>query len=179
MTDNMKKGVFHVIGKEHIANAVTISRIIFALMMLPFKTFSAPFYILYVICGSTDMVDGFIARKTHSESEIGAKLDSIADMIFVAVSLIKILPVIEIKMWLWIWIAVTVVIKVINIVSGYVYRNKLVLPHTLANKITGLLCFILPLTLIFIDIHTAAIPVCVAATFAAVQEGHFIRTGRE
>ena len=36
--------------------------------------------------------------------------------------------------------------------------------------------FILPLTFSFIDLRYSAAVVCLVATFAAVQEGHFIRT---
>lgn len=38
---------------------------------------------------------------------------------------------------------------------------------------------LLPLTLSFIELKYSAIVVCVAATFAAIQEGHYIRVGRE
>lgn len=47
----------------------------------------------YIICGITDMLDGFIARATHTTSQLGADLDSIADTIFVMVCLVEILPV--------------------------------------------------------------------------------------
>jgi CDP-diacylglycerol--glycerol-3-phosphate 3-phosphatidyltransferase len=48
------------------------------------------------------MVDGTIARKTNSVSEFGRQLDTIADLIFVVASLIKLLPAINIPQWLWI-----------------------------------------------------------------------------
>jgi hypothetical protein len=41
------------------------------------------------------------------------------------------------------------------------------------------LLFALPLTLNFIELRYSAVVVCVIATFAAIQEGHFIRTGKE
>ena len=47
------------------------------------------------------------------------------------------------------------------------------------NKITGLLLFLLPLTLNIIEIKYSSAIVCAVATFSAVQEGHFIRIGRE
>ena len=124
------------------------------------------------------MIDGTVARKTNTVSDFGAKLDTIADFVFVAVCLIKLLPILDIPIWLWIWIAVIALIKIINIISGYVMQKKWIAPHTVMNKVTGALCFILPLTLSFIELKYSAIIVCAAATFAAVQEGHFIRTGR-
>jgi CDP-diacylglycerol--glycerol-3-phosphate 3-phosphatidyltransferase len=47
------------------------------------------------------------------------------------------------------------------------------------NKATGALLFLLPLTLPAVPLKYTAIVVCAAATFAAIQEGHFIRTERE
>ena len=46
------------------------------------------------------------------------------------------------------------------------------------NKVSGLLLFILPLTISFIDLKYTAVVVCFFATFAAIQEGHFIRINK-
>jgi CDP-diacylglycerol--glycerol-3-phosphate 3-phosphatidyltransferase len=82
-------------------------------------------------------------------------------------------------MQLTVWIAVIALIKATNIVSGYVMRKSFVSVHLAMNKVTGLLLFTLPLTLPVIDLKYSGAVVCAAATFAAIQEGHFIRTGRE
>ena len=47
---------------------------------------------------------------------------------------------------------------------------------TVMNKITGAILFFLPFTLRFIDLKYSAAFACTAATFAAIQEGHYIRT---
>ena len=125
------------------------------------------------------MVDGTIARKTHKDSEFGAKLDSVADFIFVVISLVKLLPVIHIPRWLWIWILVSAIIKIINVISGFICKRRLMVEHTIMNKVTGFMLFILPLTFVFIELKYSAVVVCTIATFAAIQEGHLIRTGRE
>ena len=44
------------------------------------------------------------------------------------------------------------------------------------NKLTGLLLFLLPLTLQVIDLEYSAVLIGAVATFAAVQEGYLIRT---
>ena len=122
------------------------------------------------------MVDGTVARKTNAVSEFGARLDSVADIIFVAVSLVKLLPVIHLQWWLCIWIAAIAVIKVSNHVWGGMNKKKIILLHTIANKITGLVLFLLPLTLPFIDLQYSAPIVCFMASFAAIQEEYCIRT---
>ncbi|MBO7283210.1 MAG: CDP-alcohol phosphatidyltransferase family protein [Alistipes sp.] len=71
--------------KKHLANIVTSLRIIFSCAMLFCPPFSALFYILYSICGISDMVDGTIARRTNSATEFGTRLDTIADTIFAGI----------------------------------------------------------------------------------------------
>ena len=162
-----------------MANIITGSRILTSIALLFFPTFSPAFYALYLAGGITDMIDGTVARKTGNVSEFGAKLDSIADIVFAVACLIKLLPVIIIPKWLYIWIGIIALIRIINIVSGFIMQKRFVMLHTIMNKITGLMLFILPLTVPFIKIKYTAVPVCTVATFAAIQEGHFIRTGRE
>ena len=162
-----------------MANIITGSRILTSIALLFFPTFSPAFYALYLAGGITDMIDGTVARKTGNVSESGAKLDSNADIVFAVACLIKVFPVIIIPKWLYIWIGIIALIRIINIVSGFIMQKQFVMLHTIMNKITGLMLFILPLTVPFIKIKYTAVPVCTVATFAAIQEGHFIRTGRE
>ena len=125
------------------------------------------------------MLDGFVARRTNSASPLGAKLDSMVDVVFLAVCLIKLLPVLALPVWLWVWVGLIALLRLVNILSGFVCRKKLVLLHTKANKLTGALLFLLPLSLGFLNLLYTAVPLCTLASFAAIQEGHFIRTGRD
>ena len=88
---------------KNVANILTSFRIVGSVLLLFFPVFSEAFYSIYLLCGFSDMIDGTIARKTNSVSEFGSKLDTVADIVFVAVSLIKLLPTIHIPEWLWIW----------------------------------------------------------------------------
>ncbi len=162
-----------------MANAITGLRIFVSAILLFCPVFSPAFYMLYLIAGLSDMADGTIARKTNSVSEFGSRFDSIADIVFVLVCLIKILPVMDIPIWLYVWTAVIALIKIINIISGYAMQKRFVAVHTAMNKTAGMLLFILPLTLSMVPLIYTGILVCFVATFAAVQEGHFIRTGKE
>ncbi|MGN1094868.1 MAG: CDP-alcohol phosphatidyltransferase family protein [Eubacteriales bacterium] len=161
-----------------MANIITVCRILLSIALLFFPAFSPQFYILYLSAGFSDMIDGMVARKTNTASESGARLDTIADFVFAIVCLIKLLPVIDIPTWLWIFIAVIAVIKIINIASGFIIQKRFVAEHTVINKITGFLLFILPLTFHFIDLKYSAAVLCALALFAAIQEGHYIRTGK-
>ena len=162
----------------NMANIITSIRIICSIALLFFPVFSPGFYALYLIAGFSDMIDGTVARKTGTASEFGSKLDTAADFILVAVCLIKMIPVLDIPVWLIIWIAAIAMIKVINIISGYVMHKEFVAAHTVMNKVTGILLFILPLTLTVIDLKYSGALVSAVATFAAIQEGHYIREKR-
>lgn len=160
-----------------MANIITGIRIICSIALLFCPALSVTFYLLYIIAGVSDMIDGTIARKTGTVSEFGSKLDTVADLIFVVVCLIKLLPMLDIKIWMYIWIGIIAMIKVINIVYGIIVQGRFVSVHSVMNKITGGLLFALPLTIGFIDLRFSVAVVCAVATFAAIQEGYYIRTG--
>jgi CDP-diacylglycerol--glycerol-3-phosphate 3-phosphatidyltransferase len=67
----------------------------------------------------------------------------------------------------------------VNIIFGFTVQKKLVAVHSGMNKATGAMLFLMPLTIPAVGLKYSAVIVCAAATFAAIQEGHFIRTGRE
>ena len=81
---------------KHIANILTGCRILGSILLLFFPAFSVVFYTIYLFCGFSDMIDGTIARKTNSTSKFGSQLDTVADLIFVVVSAIRLLPAIHI-----------------------------------------------------------------------------------
>ena len=161
--------------KEYLADIITGLRIIGSIALLFFPWPSRPFYITYLLCGFSDMIDGAIARKTNAASSFGSKLDSVADFVFMAVCAVNLFPMINLSFGLWIWIAVIAIIKITNIVLGFVYRKKFMALHTVLNKITGLLLFLLPLTLRFIEPTYSFAVVCTIATIAAIQEGYTIK----
>lgn len=160
----------------NLANVITGIRILCSIALLAVPPFSISFYVLYLTAGFSDMIDGTVARKTGKASEFGSKFDSIADIIFVAVCLIKLIPVMDIEIWLYIWIAIIAVIKGINILYGLKKHKRVVFVHSILNKVTGILAFLLPLTLPFLELRYTATVVCTIATIAAIQERHFIRT---
>ena len=161
---------------KHIANTLTGCRILGSILLLFFPAFSLYFYITYLLCGFSDMMDGTIARKTNSISKFGSQLDTVADFIFAVVSLFKLLPAIHIPQWLWIWGGMIAVIKISNIIWGYVFQKKFISIHTIMNKVTGLLLFLLPLTISFVELTYTAIVVCSIATFSAIHESFCVIT---
>ena len=164
---------------KRLPNIITALRFFGAVSLLLFDFGSVAFWVIYVACGISDMLDGYLARKLRCESKTGALLDSLADLVFVACCYYKLIPVLAFPKWLWIWGGAIVAIKVINQISALVMYKKFHFPHTIANKVTGVLLFLgVPLTVFLESIIPMAV-IAAVATFAAVQEGHFIRTRLE
>ena len=160
---------------KSLPNAISALRFLGAVCLLFFGVESCAFWFIYCVCGISDMVDGYLARKIGCESKTGALLDSLADLVFVVCCCFKLIPAFAFPRWLWIWGGVIVAIKVINQISALVMFKKFVFPHTIANKVTGVLLFVgVPLTL-FLESIVPMVIIVAVATFAAVQEGHFIR----
>ena len=157
-----------------LPNIITALRIAGAFGLLFCDATDVIFWIIYGLCGISDMADGWLARKLKCVTQTGALLDSLADICFVACCAWQLLPILELPRWLWLWGGVIVVIKVVNQISALVKCGRCSFPHTVANKVTGFLLFIaIPMT--FWSIIPVTI-VAAVATFASIQEGHCIRT---
>ena len=156
--------------KKYIANIVTSIRILGSVCMLCSSVFSPLFYGTYLLCGFTDMIDGMIARKTNSVTSFGSHLDSIADLFFLTAASTKILPAIYIPNWIWCGALLVFIIKIAVAIWNYILVQQFVFKHTLLNKITGFLLFLLPLRLPFVEIEYGAGVVCTVAFLSAIQE---------
>ena len=157
-------------------NLLSALRIILCLPLLLVDAMTIPFWVFYVIAGLTDMLDGFLARRWGVESKFGARLDSLADMVFVLAVGYKLFPWLKLPVALLVMITLIALVKVTNAISSYVVKHRVEFLHTKANKLTGFLLFIGMITIgqsYFIPV--AWIVACIAL-FAAIQEGHIIRS---
>jgi CDP-diacylglycerol--glycerol-3-phosphate 3-phosphatidyltransferase len=155
---------------KYIANSLSISRIV--LLLALFFTFHNPwlFLVLYIACGLSDVLDGYVARKTNTQSELGARLDSIADLILFAVITVSVI--------LWMgsqilpflpWIVAAALLRCANMaIAAYKYHSFAIL-HTWGNKLTGFLLFIAPLFILYGQLAFLW-PVCAMAVLSAAEE---------
>ena len=156
-------------------NLLSASRIALCLPLLLVDAMTLPFWVLYLIAGLTDILDGFLARRWEVESKFGARLDSLADFVFVLAVGYKLFPWLKLPVVLWIMIGLIALVKASNAFSVYLVKQRIEFLHTKANKLTGFLLFIGMMTIgqsYFIPV--AWVIACVAL-FAAIQEGHLIR----
>ena len=159
---------------KHLPNILSLLRMVGAVALLLSDVSGVLFGVLYIVCGISDIADGWLARKLKCVTRTGALLDSVADICFVACLCPLLLPILDLPQWLWLWAGVIVIIKVVNQISALVKYGRCTFPHTLANKATGFLLFIaVPMTFVSV---VPIIIVAVVATLAAIQEGHYIRT---
>ena len=161
---------------KQIPNILSASRIALCLPLLLVDAITVPFWVLYVIAGLTDMLDGFLARRWGVESKFGARLDSLADFVFVLAVGYKLFPWLKLPVVLWMMIGLIALVKTVNAVSAYIVSHRINFPHTKANKITGFLLFIGMMAIgqsFFVPV--AWVVACIAL-FAAIQEGHYIRS---
>ena len=154
-----------------MAKLITTIRIFCSVALLFCAALSPWFYALYITAGVSDMVDGWVSRKTNTVSEFGSKLDTVADILFVVACLVKLLPILHLPVWIYVWVGIIACIKVFNIVYSYAVRRRFLADHSILNKVTGALLFLLPLTLSVIDVKYSAVVVCAVAMVAAVKEG--------
>ena len=158
----------------NLPNGITLLRILCSLTLLFCMPLSLPFYLLYTAAGLSDIFDGLIARKTNTSTQFGAKLDTLADIVFAAVILIKLLPILALPVWIIVWVGVIALIKLVNIVIGFVRNYTLTVVHSVINKVTGALVFIVPFTLQIINIRYTAPLICIVATVATIMESYTV-----
>ena len=163
---------------RRIPNILSTSRIALCLPLLLVDAMTVPFWVLYVIAGTTDMVDGFLARRWGVDSRFGARLDSLADFVFVLAAGYKLFPYLKLPATLWLLIGLIALVKASNAIGSYIVKHRIEFLHTKANRLTGFLLFVGVMTIgqsFFIPV--AWVIACIAL-FAAIQEGHYIRRNK-
>lgn len=161
-----------------MANAMTSCRIVLAVLLIFMPVGKPLFWVCYLFGGLSDVLDGFLARRHNEMSRGGAIFDTVADFVFFLACLWRFLPYLALPVWLWIWIAGIAVIKGINLALGFVLQKRFVSVHLPMNRITGVLLFLLPATAVFSVLPYGVGAVCAVATFAAIEEGIWIKCGR-
>ncbi len=159
-----------VITINNISNTITVSRIIFAVTLLFVKPLSLLFFSIYIFCGLSDVADGYIARKSKSETRAGATLDSIADAVFIGVLLIIFLPIFNLPTGILIWIASIASVRILSLIIGFYKYRAFAFLHTYANKITGVILFSFPLLYNAVGLMGTAYFICSIASISAVEE---------
>jgi len=155
---------------KNIANMITLIRIIGAFSLLLFKPLSPIFLFLYVVCGISDILDGYIARATKTVSQTGMILDSIADLVFLVIAFFCFFKVMAIPIWIWWWIGMIIIIRFASYAVGLVRYNSFTALHTYSNKLAGLMLFVSPFLYMEFDITITGILLCSISSLSALED---------
>lgn len=144
--------------KALIPNCITCVRILGALILLFLRPLSTAFMVVYTAAGVSDALDGFIARRMNAVTPAGGTLDSIADLAFYGVMLVRMFPVLWVALPHRIWNAVGLVIALR--LSSYgvaaLRFRRFASHHSWLNKATGFMVFAIP----YLIQTPAAVPYC-------------------
>jgi CDP-diacylglycerol--glycerol-3-phosphate 3-phosphatidyltransferase len=155
---------------KNVPNYITILRIFAAVSLLFVKPFSALFFFFYLICGISDVLDGYIARKMNASSNLGQILDSISDLIFISIVLLISIPIIKLPSLIIYWIVVIVVVRFFSIIIGFLRFQQFAFLHTFANKATGIIIFFFPFIFFIFGIEITTTIICCMASISAIEE---------
>lgn len=122
-----------------LPNFITIARIFMvpAIVWLLFNKAYGPAFVLFVLAGLSDALDGFVAKQFGLRSELGAYLDPLADKVM----LVAIYVVLGIFEHLPIWLVIAVVSRDVAIVgavmlSWLLERPVEMVPHIVSKANT-------------------------------------------
>ena len=157
---------------KNLPNIITLSRIILSLSLLGTHTFSQSFFAIYTYCGVSDVLDGFLARKLNLSNEKGARLDSIADIIFYGVTAFKICPSLcgVLTSPIWCIIIAVALLRIISYIVAMIKYHQFASLHTYMNKLTGLLIFTVPYIIAQPFAISACMIISIVALLAALEE---------
>lgn len=156
----------------NMADTITSLRMVSSVILLLFPVHSTWFLAIYSFMGVTDVLDGWIARKTGTASEFGARLDSIADLLFYSVLMLRIFP----HLWqilpktIWCLVMVIVLIRLTAYGVAAVKYHRFAALHTWLNKLTGAAVFLLPYVLTVTEGTGYCWALCVLDLLASLEE---------
>lgn len=156
---------------KYIPNIITITRIIGSIYIVLLKPLTTIFFIIYSLCVISDILDGYIARKSNTCTKFGEFLDSFADAIFFIIILVKFLLLERLENYIIYWLIAICSIKVVSLIVGFIKYKKVAFLHTYANKFTGgaiLICF--PMMYLLGGITKTLVFLCMLASIASIEE---------
>lgn len=157
---------------RNVPNCITSFRIVGTVCLLFMEPFSDGFYVLYALCGFSDVLDGWIARRMHTVSQLGSRLDSIADLLLYTLILLRIRPVLWARLPRWIWYLVgsALAIRVISYGTVAIRYHLFASIHTYMNKVTGLAVFMVPFCVMQPIATELCTGVCIIANLGSLEE---------
>lgn len=144
----------------NLPNILSLLRIflipVFLVLMVNQKITEA--FIVFLLAGLTDVLDGFAARLLHLKTKIGAFLDPAADKLLMTASFIILtLPALNSPNVIPVWLTVSVIGRDLLIASAAFVLFKLKGQKTFLPSLLGKTCTVLqvlvPLLVLFLNVR--------------------------
>lgn len=159
-----------VSGTSCIPNFITLLRVFGAVGLLFAEPFSFLFYTLYIVCGLSDMLDGYLARRLGAVSKFGQALDSVSDFLFIGIVLFIYITYTALPWWSILWMISIAAVRFLSILVGFGKYGKLAFLHTYSNKATGFALFLFPLLYSMLPLSLLILLLCSVASISALEE---------
>lgn len=151
-------------------NILTIFRIGCAAFLPLTGPLSPAFFTLYALCGVSDILDGYIARKFRCASQLGAVLDSIADFVFAAAALLSLIPALPWEGWMLLWAGAIALMRFVSLAVGWLKFKTPAFLHTVGNKVAGAALFLMPFLIPLTGLTAPVAICCTIASLSSLEE---------
>lgn len=157
---------------KHLPNFITFLRMVGTFVLLFVTPLTDSFYVIYTLTGVTDVLDGTLARKLKLTSKLGAKLDSIADILFYTLVILRLFPEIipRLPKEIWYIVGAVVLIRLVSYAVAAVKFRCFASLHTYMNKLTGAAVFFIPYVIKLSFFTEVCFVICAIAAIAALDE---------
>ena len=157
-------------AKLGLPDILSLSRIVGSVLLLFTTPLSLLFLVIYGYCCISDVLDGFLARASHSEDRRGQILDSTADIVLTVCLLACLIPFLPWEGWMITWITIIAVIRIISLGIGSARFGQIALLHTYGNKLSAFLRYLAPFILAFVDLVPLMLFLCSVTTLSSLED---------
>ncbi len=166
---------------KRLPNILSAVRLILSVALFFLSGCKVVWFVLFIVCGITDILDGIIARVWNAVTPLGARLDSIADTVFFCAVAISLFIQIPAKGIVYGFACVIIAVRLVNLFIGRLKFDRWGGIHTAGNKWAGVLFFVCAffcmLTQEYIAIFTEII--LAVTLLAALEEMMILLTAKE
>ncbi len=169
-----------------IPNMLSISRLVLIpAMIIPCfflndeQQAKSIFLIMFIVIGITDKLDGTIARYLNQTSHLGAKLDTMADMVFyplIALWLYRFSP--EVVSGWWNLIYILMALFFLKLILGKIKFREIPVFHTIGGKtFAASLYFFMIVAILYPDTAAKLFPIlCLIGYINQIEEMYIFIT---
>lgn len=158
---------------KHLPNILSVLRIALSPVLVATADSPAVLATLMLLSGFTDAADGLIARRFGCRTALGARLDSVADWVFfLAVGWVFCTCYTAVVRACLTELLVVIGLRIVAVGAGVVRFGRIVSVHTIGNKLSYALAFVLLVRIVLRGpVPTAAMrTVLLIAALAALEE---------